>query len=46
MGTAVRMRWIALPRAALALLAEHGRARLEEDGRRRFVMVNPALYAG
>jgi putative DNA primase/helicase len=29
---------------ALALLAEHGRARLEEDGRRRFVAVNPALY--
>lgn len=29
---------------ALALLAEHGRARLEEDGRRRFVVVNPALY--
>ena len=30
--------------AALALLADHGRARLEEDGRRRFVVVNPALY--
>ncbi len=29
---------------ALALLAEHGRARLKEDGRRRFVVVNPALY--
>ena len=29
---------------ALALLAEHGRARLEEDGRRRFVVMNPALY--
>jgi len=29
---------------ALALLTEHGRARLEEEGRRRFVMVNPALY--
>ena len=29
---------------AVALLAEHGRARLEEDGRRRFVVVNPALY--
>ena len=29
---------------ATALLAEHGRARLEEDGRRRFVVVNPALY--
>jgi putative DNA primase/helicase len=31
---------------AVALLAEHGRARLEEHGRRRFVVVNPALYAG
>lgn len=31
---------------AVALLAEHGRARLEEVGRRRFVVVNPALYAG
>ncbi len=31
---------------AVALLAEHGRARLEEQGRRRFVAVNPALYAG
>ena len=31
---------------AVALLAEHGRARLEEEGRRRFVVVNPALYAG
>lgn len=29
---------------AVALLAEHGRARLEEHGRRRFVVVNPALY--
>ena len=29
---------------ALALLAEHGRARLEENRRRRFVVVNPALY--
>lgn len=29
---------------ALMVLAEHGRARLEEDGRRRFVVVNPALY--
>jgi hypothetical protein len=29
---------------ALALLAEHGRARMEEEGRRRFVVVNPALY--
>ena len=31
---------------ALAQLAEHGRARLEEEGRRRFVVVNPALYVG
>lgn len=31
---------------AVALLAEHGRARLEEEGRRRFVVVNPTLYAG
>jgi len=30
----------------VALLVEHGRARLEEEGRRRFVVVNPALYAG
>jgi hypothetical protein len=30
---------------AVALLAEHGRARLEEEGRRRFVVVNPTLYA-
>jgi len=30
---------------ALALLAEHGRARLEVEGRRRLVVVNPALYA-
>ena len=29
-----------------ALLAEYGRARMEEEGRRRFVVVNPALYAG
>ncbi len=31
---------------ALTVLAEHGRARLEEDGRRRCVVVNPALYRG
>ena len=30
-------------RAALALLAERGRARMEEDGRRRYVVINPAL---
>lgn len=30
---------------AVALLTEHGRARMEEEGRRRFVVVNPALYA-
>jgi hypothetical protein len=29
----------------VALLAEHGRARMEEEGRRRFVVVNPVLYA-
>ncbi len=29
---------------AVALLAEHGRARIEEEGRRRFVVVSPALY--
>jgi putative DNA primase/helicase len=27
-----------------ALLAEHGRARIEEEGRRRFMVVNPAPY--
>ncbi|MFO1190839.1 MAG: DUF3987 domain-containing protein [Rhodoferax sp.] len=31
---------------AVAFLAEHGRARLEEEGRRRFVVLNPVLYAG
>ena len=30
-------------RAALAILAERGRARMEEDGRRRVVAINPAL---
>jgi hypothetical protein len=30
-------------RAALAILAERGRARMEEDGRRRAVGINPAL---
>jgi len=30
-------------RAALALLEERGRARAEQEGRRRFVVVNPAL---
>ena len=29
---------------AVTPLAEHGRARIEEEGRRRFVVVNPALY--
>lgn len=33
-------------RAALAILAERGRARMEEDGRRRAVAVNPALLSG
>lgn len=31
---------------ALATLTERGRARLEEEGRRRFVVVNPALLDG
>lgn len=30
-------------RAALAILAERGRARMEEYGRRRTVAINPAL---
>ena len=30
-------------RAALGILAERGRARMEEDGRRRAVAINPAL---
>jgi putative DNA primase/helicase len=30
-------------KAALALLIERSRARMEEDGKRRFVVVNPAL---
>ena len=30
-------------RAALAILAERGRARLQEDGRRRVVAINPTL---
>ena len=29
--------------AALAILTERGRARIEEDGRRRVVAINPAL---
>ena len=33
-------------RAALAILAERGRARMEEDGRRRVVAINPALLDG
>ncbi len=33
-------------KAALALLDERGRARLEEAGRRRLVVVNPALLGG
>lgn len=33
-------------KAALATLSERGRARLEEEGRRRFVVVNPALLDG
>ncbi|MFO0246503.1 MAG: hypothetical protein ACK52I_16060, partial [Pseudomonadota bacterium] len=33
-------------KTALALLAERGRARMEEDGKRRFVVVNPALVSG
>ena len=30
-------------RAALAILAVRGRARMEEDGHRRIVAINPAL---
>ena len=30
-------------KTALATLTERGRARLEEDGKRRFITVNPAL---
>jgi len=33
-------------RAALAILAERGRARMAEDGRRRCGAINPALLAG
>jgi len=32
-------------RAALAVLAERGRARMKEDGRRRCVAIEPALLA-
>jgi hypothetical protein len=31
-------------RAALAVLAERGRARLQEDGRRRVVVINPGCW--
>ena len=30
-------------RASIALLAERGRARMENDGRRRYVVINPGL---
>lgn len=33
-------------KTALATLSERGRARMEEDGPRRFVVVNPALVVG
>lgn len=33
-------------KAALALLGERSRARVEQEGRHRFVVVNPALLAG
>ena len=33
-------------KTALATLTERGRARMEEDGKRRFVVVNPALVSG
>ena len=33
-------------RAALAILSERGRARMEEGGRRRSVAINPALLDG
>jgi hypothetical protein len=32
-------------KAALALFDERGRARVEHEGRQRFVVVNPALLA-
>ena len=47
MGVPVRPRLHARQQGltdAVALLTEHGRARLEVEGRRRFVVVNPALY--
>jgi hypothetical protein len=33
-------------RAALAILAERGRTRMEEDRRQRIVAINPAQLAG
>jgi hypothetical protein len=33
-------------KTALATLNERGRARMEEVGRRRYVVVNPALIEG
>jgi hypothetical protein len=33
-------------KTALATLSERGRARMEEDGPRRFVVLNPALVVG
>jgi hypothetical protein len=38
-------KWCKALKAALALLEERGRARVEQEGRRRFVVVNPALLA-
>jgi hypothetical protein len=33
-------------KTALVTLSERGRARMAEDGARRFVVVNPALVSG
>jgi len=33
-------------RAVLAILTERGQARIEEDGRRQVLAINPALLAG
>jgi hypothetical protein len=37
------VRDIAMFKASIALLAERGRARIEIDGRERYVAINPAL---
>lgn len=40
------VRDIAMFKASIALLTERGRARLESDGRKRHVAINPALLDG